>query len=146
MAEPTERVEGREILDEYKDGEMEVSRDDRSDDGQDGDAESGGGGETGSEQETGGVRERDTIGRGRGACDQPGPRGGGGYEIETGRVRGGRSGEGYAGGCRGQGGSYGGGRGAGGGRGGGGGSRGRGWRRNRRHYRPYQIASCLQEP
>ena len=112
MAEPSERVEGEEILDEYEDGDMEVARDDGSDHGGDGDAESGGGGETESERETGGVRERDTIGRGRGTCDRRrGLRGGGGYEIETGRVRGGRSGEGYAGGCRGRGGSYGGGRG-----------------------------------
>ena len=57
MAEPSERVEGEEILNEYEDGDMEVARDDGSDHGGDGDVESGGGGETGSERETGGVRE-----------------------------------------------------------------------------------------
>ena len=50
MAEPSERVEGEEILDEYEDGDMEVARDDGSDHGWDGDAESGGGGETESDR------------------------------------------------------------------------------------------------
>ena len=39
MAEPSEWVEGEEILDEYEDGDMEVAGDDRSDHGRDGDAE-----------------------------------------------------------------------------------------------------------
>ena len=61
MAERSKRVE-EEVLDEYEDREMEI-RNDGTDCGCNGDAESGGGDETDSERETG---ERDAIGLGRG--------------------------------------------------------------------------------